>query len=337
MMQFFGNSKALGLGLMFLAGSATAAAPAAGTDADKRGGSDHPLVSRYAGSVLHTYGDETYGSAKVLVDVKGKPEEQLVEGKVASRLYFGPKGRTSIDVFRNYQSALASAGFEVLYQCEEQQCKRDGVQGKLKRWVQTAHWTGNDRRDFYVIRLFEYKPGFHYLHARKAGTSGQFNVQVAVRNGDADDVRTDGRALQFVQVIETSAVAQGQVSVNAAAIGSALKREGKIALYGVLFDTNEARIKTESADTLAQMAKSLKDEPQLNVFIVGHTDNQGSVDANLALSRRRAQAVVEALTKTHGIAATRLQAHGVANLSPAASNNDDAGRSKNRRVEMVVR
>ena len=315
----------------------TSTASAAKPHQDAPGGSDHPLISRYSGSTLYTYGQEDVGSARTLVANKGKPVEHNVEGKLSNRLYFGPKGRGPLDVFRNYQAALRSAGFETLYECESAQCERDHTQRKMVRWVQQVRWIGNDKTDYYVIRMFESKPGFHYIHARKNGSNGPVNVQVALRAGEAGDQATDERTLQFVQVIEAAGVKQDQVTVDAAAIGSALKREGKIALYGVLFDTNQARIKPESAPTLEQMAKTLKDDPALKVFIVGHTDNVGAVDANLALSRRRAEAVVDALVKQHGIAAARLQAHGVANLSPTAANGDESGRGRNRRVEMVVR
>ena len=84
------------------------------------------------------------------------------------------------------------------------------------------------------------------------------------------------------------------------------------------------------------MAKLLKAEAGLRVFIVGHTDNQGGVDDNLALSRHRAEAVAAALATEYGIDARRLSARGVANFAPLATNADEAGRAKNRRVELVV-
>jgi outer membrane protein OmpA-like peptidoglycan-associated protein len=70
--------------------------------------------------------------------------------------------------------------------------------------------------------------------------------------------------------------------------------------------------------------------------VVGHTDNAGTLEANLALSRGRAAAVVKELTSSrHGIAASRLSAQGVGPLVPVASNRSEAGRAKNRRVDLV--
>ena len=325
----FGLRAALLMALA--AGGASAAAP----DAEKRG-ADHPLISRYAGSTLHLYGEESVGQTSVFDGNKGKPVAGAIEGKISNKIYLAPKGRSALEVYRNYRSALQAAGFTTVYACETAQCERDGTQSKMTRWLPTMRWVEDGKSDPLLIRMFEYKPGFHYLHARKQGGEGNVNIQIALRAGD-DDGRAAGRVQQFVQVVEAAAVTQGQVTVNAAYIGSALKREGKVALYGVLFDTNDARIKPASADTLEQMAGALKKEAGLKVFIVGHTDDQGTVEGNLALSKRRAQAVLTALTANHGIAPARLEAHGVANLAPVAANDADAGRARNRRVEMVVR
>jgi outer membrane protein OmpA-like peptidoglycan-associated protein len=102
-----------------------------------------------------------------------------------------------------------------------------------------------------------------------------------------------------------------------------------------LFDTGKTELKPDSNAQLDQMAAVLKAQPALKVFIVGHTDNVGGLDANLKLSQGRAQAVVAALTQ-RGIAASRLLAHGNANYAPVASNAGEDGRARNRRVEMVL-
>jgi outer membrane protein OmpA-like peptidoglycan-associated protein len=110
---------------------------------------------------------------------------------------------------------------------------------------------------------------------------------------------------------------------------------GRAAVYGIYFDTGKAVVKDESKPTLAEMAKLLKGHPTLNVYIVGHTDSTGSYQANVRLSRQRASAVVRALVSKYGVPSSRLQAAGVGPLSPAASNRGEAGRAKNRRVELV--
>jgi outer membrane protein OmpA-like peptidoglycan-associated protein len=85
------------------------------------------------------------------------------------------------------------------------------------------------------------------------------------------------------------------------------------------------------------MAKLLKINARLNVFIVGHTDNTGTFEHNMKLSRERAAAVVNALVGKYGVASARLSPMGVASLTPVSSNKTDEGKAKNRRVELVER
>ena len=88
--------------------------------------------------------------------------------------------------------------------------------------------------------------------------------------------------------------------------------------------------------SLDQIATYLKADAGARLHVVGHTDSVGGFDSNLALSRRRAEAVVAALGRDYGIAASRLQPNGVASLAPVASNAAEEGRAKNRRVELVL-
>lgn len=138
------------------------------------------------------------------------------------------------------------------------------------------------------------------------------------------------------QIIRVAGMEQSVV-VSSEQIAKAMGDEGKVVFYGIYFDNDKATLKTESTPTLAEMAKWLMTNASAKVFIVGHTDMQGSVERNQKLSRDRAASVITALTKDHGIKADRLTAEGIGPLAPVASNADEAGRAKNRRVEMVLR
>ena len=123
----------------------------------------------------------------------------------------------------------------------------------------------------------------------------------------------------------------GQVSVDAKAMQVGLLASGKIALYGIFFDTGNAEGKAESKGQLDEIAKLLRGQPNLKVYIAGHTDNQGQLDSNIALSPQRAQSVVAVPTVApYKVDPKRLIAKGVANLAPVTSN--DADRSEERRV-----
>lgn len=140
----------------------------------------------------------------------------------------------------------------------------------------------------------------------------------------------------YNRVVRVAALEQSVV-VKADQIAAGMAAEGKVAFYGLYFDTDSAALKAESAPSLAEMARWLQENPAAKVFIVGHTDLVGSVPHNLQLSRDRAGAVVAALVKGHGIAADRLEAQGVGPFSPVRTNAGEAGRTRNRRVELVLR
>jgi outer membrane protein OmpA-like peptidoglycan-associated protein len=259
-----------------------------------------------------------------------------LEGRISNRLYWGPKGASPLEVFRNYQHALTAAGFETLFVCEAQQCLTLKVQPMLSDLPRTADWIKGG--DAHVGSTFNSgnQPGFHYISARKTVPGGAVHVQIALAGG-SDDPPVSGRVRQMVQIVEPAKIDLGKVTVDAKTIQAGLQRDGKIALYGVLFDTNKAVLRPESAPQLAQMAQVLKDDPGLKAFIVGHTDNEGGLDANMRLSQKRAAAVVAELSGRYGVPAARLTAQGVANLVPVTTNSSAEGRAMNRRVELVIR
>jgi outer membrane protein OmpA-like peptidoglycan-associated protein len=122
-------------------------------------------------------------------------------------------------------------------------------------------------------------------------------------------------------------------SPQAAALKSALDRQGRVALY-VSFDPAKAVLKPDSTKTIAEVVKLLKENPGLKLAIEGHTDDIGAKPANEKLSRDRAAAVLEALAAA-GIARDRLKSSGSGADKPAADNATSEGRAKNRRVELV--
>ena len=128
---------------------------------------------------------------------------------------------------------------------------------------------------------------------------------------------------------------QNMVAVSAKEMSDAMTATGKVALYGIFFDTDKADVKPESKAALTEIASLMKSQPQRKLHVVGHTDSQGSIESNFDLSKCRAFAIKAALASQYGVAETRTAAHGVAHLAPIASNGDDAGLAKNRRVELV--
>jgi OmpA-OmpF porin, OOP family len=130
-------------------------------------------------------------------------------------------------------------------------------------------------------------------------------------------------------------VSNFRYAVGAPDTRSKLITQGKFSTTGILFDVNSDRIKAGSFGTLKEIAAVLKENPSVNVKIVGHTDSDGDEKANLALSQKRAAAVKQALTTEFGIDAGRMQTDGKGEAEPAEPNNTPQGKAGNRRVEFI--
>jgi len=148
------------------------------------------------------------------------------------------------------------------------------------------------------------------------------------------EVTTEFTGKYSLRIVEKKAMAQDIVA-NADAFSNDLKTMGHSAVYGIYFDTGKFAIKPESEQAISEIAKLLKSDAGLKVYVVGHTDNVGGLEANMKLSQDRADAVVQALIRNGGIEASRLKAYGNGPFAPVASNDTEEGRAKNRRVELV--
>ena len=308
-----------------LAVSLAAALPA--TAADLQGSKDHPLVGkRYEGSEITHYEETEFDEYGLMVEPakhyggyeKNEASARIVEGRVTRIRYLAPAEQSVAAVFRSYKKALEEAGFEEVFTCKYKACG-----GR------------NFNHTMNIYHLTESKD-FRYLAAKlPRSDEGDVYVSLYVGLSDTGGGKAFKRVITQLDVIETEALAEKMVVVDAGEMAKAIDASGRIALYGIFFDSDKAEIKPESKATLDEMAKLLQAEAGLKLVVVGHTDNQGKLDYNMDLSKRRAEAVKQALVKGYGIEAGRLAAWGVGYLSPVASNRSDDGRAKNRRVELV--
>jgi len=142
---------------------------------------------------------------------------------------------------------------------------------------------------------------------------------------------TTGRATGALQVVQIT------FPVAATTVETALKDAGRAEIHGIYFDFGSATLKPESEPVLKEIANAMTKNPAWRVSIEGHTDNVGGDATNLDLSRRRANAVKEALATRFHVAADRLTAAGFGAAQPKESNDTAEGRARNRRVELVRR
>ena len=134
-----------------------------------------------------------------------------------------------------------------------------------------------------------------------------------------------------IEVLEVEAMQQ-EIAIN---LDEAIDRDGKAALYGILFDTGKSDIKPESTEALKQVTDYLNAKPTVKIIVVGHTDNTGTYASNITLSKARAESIKNYLINTAKIAASRLLSEGAGQYCPVSTNSTEEGRKLNRRVEIV--
>lgn len=332
---------ALALGLA--AGLARAATP---FPPDAAGAADHPMLKRFTGSALIGYKSADWDQAVLPIGMELAHQQATgrdllkdrlnAEGKVTRLVYLAPPGKTPLEVFRNHEQALQAAGFKKRFACESDCTKLYFAWGKTVDLSAGMTWSkgfipGQGNSSYPVTSALNFDGRMWTGTLSKGGQ----DVHVLLYTSSAATDNTT-MAATWLEFVEPKAMPTGQVTVDANAMQGALQAEGRIALYGIYFDTAKAELKPESKAQLDEMAKLLQAQPALKVYIVGHTDNQGSLDGNLALSQQRAQAVVAALSGSYKVDAKRLQARGVASLAPVAGNGGEPGRARNRRVELVA-
>jgi outer membrane protein OmpA-like peptidoglycan-associated protein len=292
-----------------------------GAEGDVSGSADHPLIGRYSGAKIIDYDVRQYDEASMITG-KGKDDRLDLIGKVTEIYYRVPRDRSTLEVMRNYEQQLTEAGFEQLYSCGKFDCGADNAAA--------IHFA---TRVLGVKRLQlvgDFQNEQRYLVAHLPDAAGEVYVSIY----DFRDAAYEGHLVN-VKVVETTSMQQDQIVIDASEMAASIDETGRVSLYGIYFDTDEATMKPESASTLGEIATLLSNQPTLKLVVVGHTDNQGALDYNMDLSHRRADAVRRALIEQYSVEPDRLDAWGIGYLAPVATNKNEQGRAKNRRVELV--
>ncbi len=288
---------------------------------------DHPMISRYEGSAILAYQQSEYDEFRLLAkkaNASGGLEKNLgatqaVEGKVTRITYQAPPERTTLEVFRNYEEELKRHGFKELFRCTNAQCGGR----KFNHAVANYSYFGEDYKDQ------------RYLAAKLSRSQGDVYIAVYAAMHHSGAKADNNRVRVQLDVIEAKSMDTGMVKIDPKQLARDIESEGHVAIYAIYFGTDSAKLKPESNAALSAIARMLEQQPKRKILVVGHTDNQGGLKRNMDLSKRRAQAVVKALVDKYGVSPKRLTSGGVGYLAPVASNGSEAGRAKNRRVELV--
>jgi OOP family OmpA-OmpF porin len=216
----------------------------------------YPGQKPYGDAKMKEFDEVLVPVAKLKDDNVASPEWKKLEGKVLQFHFDMPEGRSTLEVFKNYEEALQKAGFEKVFSCSDKGCGSFG--GFVPTWEGAmSNWTTHQAR--YTLGKLDRPEGAIW-------------------------------AAVFVSPIGLP---------------------------------------------LTEVKKLLEGSPALKLYVVGHTDDVGTESANVALSNSRAASVVKELTTRYKIAPGRLKSAGVGPYVPVASNRNEQGRARNRRVVLV--
>ncbi len=317
---------------------------------DVAGAINHPLLEKYKNSCIVAYSESKFNAVTFplskITSLEGASKEITEEGKIINLIYGieNNERATVLEVQRNYEQALKNGNFEILYSA----FGRKKIGGHYK--IQDVYETFGDGK---VIAEYQYlKPKSYFRfsmssHNNNIDKDNAYFVAKGKRGGKIYTIaifihfnRTSWEGLKdniFVlsQIVEKEDMETGQVTT--ASIEEKIKNEGKEVFHNILFDFGSDNLTQDSYVIIETLSKYLKVNPTQKYYIVGHTDNVGSLATNQTLSQRRAKAVLKALTTQYKIPLVQVSAHGVGQLSPLSINTTEEGRALNRRVEIVLK
>lgn len=246
-----------------------------------------------------------------------------------------PPGEESARLFTQNQNDISKLGIIIQPAYEDRstiyvQSARDGTMYFESGAKDLKGFSENYRKPFHVAMWVQKQRLRLWINGEKVYDIPQVISPQAVFNHLGFNTAANSEEENVGVYVSNIKVAQGTPDVR-----SKLITEGKLVTHGILFDVASDKIKPESAGVLKEIATVLKENPAVNVKIVGHTDSDGDDAKNMDLSRRRAAAVKQALAKNFGIEESRMQTDGMGELKPLGDNTTKEGKAQNRRVEFI--
>jgi outer membrane protein OmpA-like peptidoglycan-associated protein len=287
--------------------------------------SEPEIISLYKGSKMIFDDDIGFETHYYLAE---KDVVKEVEGKMIRKFCSAPEGVSPFEIVKNYEKAIASKGGEVIHLSREAYRHTDKNTGERVLFMRELFSNGRKTR---------YNPYGYMQLPRNAEdyvagkiSSGGFDYYISVASAVVEDV-----TYYTLVTVKSEPMDMNNVTLNI--LNDGIAANGRVAIYDIYFDTGKYNLKPDSSKALKTIASYLKKNTENNYFIVGHTDNTGSYDANIKLSVNRAEAVKKALVTNYDVKESRLKSFGAGPVSPVTSNKTEDGRARNRRVELVER
>ncbi|GHF08750.1 membrane protein [Aliiroseovarius zhejiangensis] len=231
--------------------------------------------------------------------------------------------QTSFQILTGLRDQLDQGGFDILFQCQSVSC------GGYDFRFGIGHFKAPD--------MFVDLGDYHYLSARK----GDHHTSVLVSRS---------KEAAFIELLQVTPPGSTGTEISApdapappnrpapsdGPLEAQLETLGRAVLHGLSFATGSSELDDGNVPVLTELAQYLNQNPGRQIVLVGHTDAEGGLSGNVALSRKRAAAVMENLIRLHDVNPAQVSAEGVGFLMPLAPNLTPEGREANRRVEAVL-
>lgn len=245
-----------------------------------------------------------------------------IEGQITQTAWRIPQNSlTPLDLLAPVRAGLEAAGFAPLYECAAQECGGFDFRYALPLLPEPEMHV--DLVDYQYF-IAQNGPDVVALVASRTSESG-FIQATQIRGAQHSAPTRAPRLPTATKPITTAAPLAQQLSQN-----------GHAALEDLVFSSGAAALEPQDYASLQALADYLKATPQARAALVGHTDATGALAGNIALSKRRAQAVRERLVEKWDVSPDQITAEGAGWLAPRATNDTPEGREKNRRVEVVI-
>lgn len=301
---------------------------------DMPGSQDHPKLPRVTGTTIVAYDYSDFDEGRFVTSDKKKDRDIATPtGKRTRLMYLAPKDVSGLQVIKNYKAALEKLGkVNEIYACDPSKCS--GLAKVV--WAKNNRIPSSLNGSSHFYATFGYKDQ-RYFYSTVTTDDARYHISVytAFLTGIQASAVKQKRSIH-VEILEEADFKATLEVVTPGEITADIAQKGRIALYGIYFDSDSANLKQNSEPTLRSIADALEADPRLKIYVVGHTDNQGAYEYNIDLSKRRAVAVTSALASRYGIAESRLMPVGIGPVAPVASNKTEKGKSLNRRVELVA-
>lgn len=271
----------------------------------------------------------------------GTMQVKAVTGRIQQAAWrISPTTLTTFDLLSTLMTQITSDGFAPVFSCETQTC--GGFDFRFGLDVLAEPDMHIDLGDFrYVSAERTTAAGVEYLGLIISRAPGQLFVQL-------DQISPAGSAAPILAPATKSAEVtpnpdqapspqtDAALTLIGADIGTRLQTGGSQALDDLVFASGRAVLEPGDYASLDALAAWLLAHPTARIALVGHTDASGSLESNISLSRKRAESVRQVMLFTYRIPPAQIAAEGVGYLSPRATNQTEAGRTQNRRVEVML-